>query len=132
MYSGYLGYLDTPNHLSIEDMHRLHNNILKNIIDADSKELYEDLVGQCTRYMNYRMNWLLYSREEKITQDSYRSACHDSLIVKFDILDRYQKSIGLNTEWRDELGDIKENPLYRKKIGDFACYIAFINAINSR
>ena len=132
MYSGYLGYLNTPNHINIDEMHRLHNHILKGLIDEDSKELYEDLVSQCTRYMQYRMNWLLYSREEKISQDSYRSACHDSLIIKFDVLSRYCKSIGVDTAWREELGDIKENPLNRKKIGDFACYIVFINAINAR
>ena len=132
MYSGYLGYLDTQNHLNMDEMHKIHNDILKSIIDEDSKELYEDLVKQCTKYAEYRINWLLYNREEKINKDSYRSSCHDTLIIKFDILSRYIKSLGISTDWREELGDVKLNPLNRKKIGDFACYIAFINGLNAR
>lgn len=34
--------------------------------------------------------------------------------------------------WRDVLGDEQENPGCRKRIGDFACYLVFVNALLAR
>lgn len=34
--------------------------------------------------------------------------------------------------WRDVLGDEQENPSCRKRIGDFACYLVFVNALLAR
>lgn len=34
--------------------------------------------------------------------------------------------------WRDALGDEKENKYGRKTIGDFACYLVFMNSICAR
>ena len=35
-------------------------------------------------------------------------------------------------DWRDTLGDEKENPYVRKRIGDFACYLILIDSIHAR
>jgi len=48
------------------------------------------------------------------------------------MLARYVKMQGKAAQWRDCLGDEKENPYNRKRIGDFACYLVFINSINAR
>ena len=65
-------------------------------------------------------------------EDAQRSSCHDALIAKFNIFARYMKGQGYSTEWRDILGDENVNPYTRKRIGDFACYLVFVNAINER
>lgn len=37
-------------------------------------------------------------------RDSGRTACHDSVIIKFNMLARYLKMQGRDTGWRDKLG----------------------------
>lgn len=51
-------------------------------------------------------------------------------IIKFNQLARYLKMQEKNTSWRDELGDLEKDKdsSMRKRMGDFACYIVFINA----
>ena len=57
---------------------------------------------------------------------------HDTLIINFNTFARYMKSRGHSTEWRDALGDETVLPKIRKRIGDFACYLVFVNALNER
>lgn len=129
----YENYLPAEKGLSLEDMVQLHKDMAAEIgSDTDSLELYEELVETAVRYASFRAQWLLWSREEKLAKDSSRSACHNSLIVKFNQLARYLKMQGKAAVWRDKLGYEEENPYYRKRIGDFGCYLVFINSINSR
>ena len=100
--------------------------------DIDGKELYEELIQTAVRYAGIRAEWCLMDREKKAERDSGRTACHDSVIVKFNMLARYLKMQGRDNGWRDKLGYEEEDKLYRKKIGDFACYLVFVNSINSR
>mgnify|MGYP004518271005 CR=1 FL=1 len=100
--------------------------------DPDALELYEDLVDAATKYATIRAKWLKMSREEKMDTDSLRTSHHDSLIIHFNMLARYLKMQGKNAAWHDQLGDDKCNKYYRKTIGDFGCYIVFINSICAR
>jgi hypothetical protein len=45
---------------------------------------------------------------------------------------RYLKTQGKNTEWRDALGYEEDDKYFRKTIGDFGCYIVFINSLCAR
>lgn len=38
----------------------------------------------------------------------------------------------LHTEMAGEIGDDSDGPYFRKRIGDFACYIVFISSIHAR
>ena len=73
-----------------------------------------------------------FSREEKQDKDSSRSASHNSLIVKFNQLARFLKMQGKTAAWRDTLGFEEDDKYNRKRLGDFACYIVFINSISAR
>ncbi|EEQ57881.1 hypothetical protein CBFG_01591 [Clostridiales bacterium 1_7_47FAA] len=104
MISTYGNYLPMEKSLSLEDMVKLHNEMVLEIgSDSDALELYDELVETATRYASFRAQWCLLSREEK--QDKYpsRSACHNSLIVKFNQLARFLKMQGKTAEWRDTL-----------------------------
>ena len=57
-------------------------------------------------------------------QDLSRSMAHDAFIMSTNIVARTQGSIG--AEWRDRLSDD------RKRIGDFACYIALFEGMQAR
>lgn len=133
MISTYENYLPMQKSLSLEDMVQLHNEMILEIgFDSDALELYDELVETATRYAAFRAKWPLLSKEEKMDTDSSRSSCHNSLIVKFNQLARYLKMQGKMAEWRDTLGYEEDDKYYRKRIGDFGCYIVFINSISSR
>lgn len=133
MFSTYEDYLSTEKSLSLESMVKLHCDMMNEIEnDSDALELYDELVDKATRYASFRAEWLLMSKEEKQDRDSSRSACHNSLIVKFNMLARYLKMQGKAATWRDTLGYEEDDKYYRKRIGDFGCYIVFVNSINAR
>lgn len=133
MISTYEEYLPMEKSLSIEDMVQLHKDMVSEIgNDPDSLELYDEMVETATRYASFRAKWPLMSKEEKMDTDPSRSSCHNSLIIKFNMLARYLKAQGKAASWRDTLGYEEDDKYYRKRIGDFGCYVVFINSISSR
>ena len=53
---------------------------------------------------------------------------HDFLTMKPGVYEIQGKDI----EWRHKLGHIEDDPYNRKRIGDFACYIVFVNCLCRR
>ena len=124
MVCTYEEYLKRPKAITFAKMQTIHTEMIAEIgTDVDALELYDELIKIATRYATIRANWLLLSREEKNEQDSGRTS---------NMLARYLKQQGRTAAWRDELGYEEDNPYNRKAIGDFACYLAFVNVINAR
>ena len=133
MITTYEEYIKLPKALSFEQMQTIHKQIILEVgKDSEALELYDDLIKVATRYATIRANWLLLSREEKLDQDSGRTSCHDSVITHLNMLARYLKQQGETAAWRDELGYEENDSYNRKAIGDFACYLVFVNSINAR
>ena len=133
MVCTYEEYLKRPKAITFAKMQTIHTEMIAEIgTDVDALELYGELIKIATRYATIRANWLLPSREEKNEQDSGRTSCHNSVIIHFNMLARYLKQQGKTAAWRDELGYEEDDPYNRKAIGDFACYLAFVNGINAR
>ena len=133
MIYGYKDYLTAPKALSTDEMQSIHEEIIREIgSDADGTELYEELMNVAIRYASIRAGWPLLSREEKMETDSRRTSCHNSVITHFNMLARYLKQQGKNAAWRDRLGYEEDDPYNRKTIGDFACYLVFVNGVNAR
>lgn len=131
--STYEEYLSTDLALTMEEMNNLHSQMKAEINGEEiGLELYEDLLEQAIKYSGYRSKWFLWSREERMEQDAYRTGCHNALISKFDILARYLRKQGKSVAWREVLGDVETNSYVRKRIGDFACYLVFVEAVNAR
>lgn len=129
----YEEYLSSEKALTITQMEDIHKDILQSIQnDLDASELYEDFVSASVKYAEIRAEWSLMSREQKMDKDPLRTALHNSVIIQVNMLARYLAQIGRSTPWRNLLGNEEEDRIYRKTIGDFACYIAFVNAICSR
>ena len=132
MYS-YDNYLNEPYALDFDQMKSLHSELINEIgNDPDALELYDDLIDVATKYAAIRARWLRMPREEKTDTDSLRTSHHNSVIIHFNMLARYLRMQGKKAEWRDKLGDDEENRYYRKTIGDFGCYIVFVNSICAR
>ena len=133
MMTTYEEYLDMEKTLTFEDMQDIHRQMIADIgTDADAVEIYMELMDASTKYADMRAKWLMLDREKKIETDPRRTSCHDSVIVKFNMLARYVRMQGRDAQWRDRLGDEKDDPYNRKRIGDFACYLVFINSLNAR
>ena len=126
-------YLNEPCALHFDQMKRFHQEMIDEIgMDPKAVKLYDDLVSEAGKYAAIRASWQQMSREEKMEKDSLRTSIHDSVIIHFNMLARYLRMQGKKAEWRDRLGYEENNKFYRKAIGDFGCYIVFVNSICSR
>ena len=133
MICKYEDYLKEPYILTLEQMQQIHNDMLTDLgNDPEALELYEELIAAATKYAAMRAKWLQLPRQEKMDTDSLRTSHHDSVITHFNMLARYLRMQGKKAAWRDALGDEKENKYGRKTIGDFACYLVFMNSICAR
>lgn len=127
-YEEYLKRIDT---LTIEQASEIYRTIIESLDldENDDREILQDYLMAAAKYANVRACWNILSREEKMDTDANRTACHNKVILHLNILARYLASKGKDVSWRDELGDDR---LHRKKIGDFACYVACIEGLNAR
>ena len=133
MISTYTEYVKTPKALTIEQMQQLHEEMISNIgKDEDALEIYDELLQKANEYCAIRAKWLLMDRDTKREIDELRTSHHNSLIVRFNMLSQYLHKQKITHKWRDLLGDEQDDPYCRKRIGDFACYLVFINSLNSR
>ncbi len=129
----YEEYLSGEKVLTTDQMEGIHKDILQSLQnDQDALELYGDLVSASVKYAEIRAEWSLMSREKKMDKDPLRTALHNAVIIQVNMLARYLAQIGRSTSWRNLLGNEEEDRIYRKTIGDFACYISFVNALCSR
>lgn len=119
--------------LSFEDASHIFTTIKKQIEnDAEMTGLYHDLLSRSIEYATVRAEWQMMEPAEKGAIDKRRSEIHNSVIREFDILARNLGKLGHDTSWRDELGDLDQNPDYRKRIGDMACYLVLFEGLNAR
>lgn len=126
-------YMEEPHSLSMEQMQDIHRKLIEEIgKDPDAVELYEELIAVATRYAAIRAGWQQLSREEKMDRDPSRTSCHNSVITHFNMLARYLKMQGKQAEWRDLLGYEEDDKYFRKTIGDFGCYLVFVNSLCAR
>ena len=133
MINTFQEYMTNEKSLSIGQMEQIHQMMAQEIADdEDALELYEDLLTDATQYAAIRAEWAQMTREEKMDRDPYRTAIHDSVIMDINVPARYLRKNGKEAKWRVILGDEDSDRIYRKSIGDFACYLAFVNAICMR
>ena len=92
--------------------------------DPDVVGLYDDMIMYAARYSNIRVGWNVLTREQKMETDSRRTAAHDAFIVSLNIVARIQGEAG--AKWKECLTDD------RKRVGDFACYIALFRGLEAR
>ena len=129
MINTYDSYVEESGAITIEQMRKMHENMMLEIgEDEDALELYDDLCNAIFPYADLRAKWHTFSIEEKMDKDSFRTACHDNVILHFNMIARYLKMQGKEVQWREQLGDEKADRAVRKGIGDFGCYIIFVNS----
>jgi len=127
----YNEYAKKSDAMTMEQAAGIYEKICKSLdpADVDGMEIMGEYFAAAVKYAAIRAGWNLLSREEKADTDDNRTACHNKVIFHLNILSRYLAAKGKDISWRDELGDEKEN---RKKIGDFACYVALLEGLDAR
>lgn len=126
-------YLAGPKSLSASEMAELQKEMISEIKeDEEAKDLYDEVIRTAIDYVGIRASWAIMTKEEKNERNPKRTECHNMLITKFDALADYLKEHGKAAAWRKVLGYEEVNKYYRKRIGDFACYLAFVNGLNTR
>lgn len=93
--------------------------------------LWSDFIFASMRYAVARLSWSLANAEERIELDRLRSAAHEAAISSPNALSRAMSPDGASMEWRSALGDAAYVEA-RRRIGDFACAIAFAAALAVR
>ena len=127
MLSAYEDYLSQPGSLTFEEMLSLYRQMAAETgCDETAADLYKDLLAAAVKYSESRSHWPLWGREKKLEEDSVRTSRHNQVIDCFNILARHLGKQGSPAAWRDVLGSD------RKRIGDFACFLIFIESLNAR
>lgn len=129
--NNYETYLNHPagDILRIEEAMQIYNDIFEGIRKCtieDKMDFVDDFLKKACNYATTRQQWEFWSREERMDNDAGRTITHDAFIDSVNILARLLNSDGIDTPWREQLGD------QRKRIGDFACFTAYIIGISNR
>lgn len=86
--------------------------------------LYNRMISNAVYYANIRAGWNTLSQEQKRNTDESRTIAHDAFISSINSVARLEGEIG--AKWLQQLSDD------RKRIGDFACFIALFQGIDAR
>jgi hypothetical protein len=100
-------------------------------LDADGRTLFREIETAAAAYAAFRAKWYLADPATRAEIDPKRSLAHDRFIDACNALSRKCGADGLSQEWRATWGDARlgEN---RKRIGDFACHIAYRCMLQAR
>lgn len=132
MVASYEEYLKTSRAFSIEDMLQLYYEMNAEIgTDENAIEIYDELVDSAVRYARFRAERSVLNSSKKRALEESQTSSHNSVIIKLNVLARYLQTLGEKTKWRDVLGRDENNLNVRKRIGDFACFLVFMNCIIS-
>lgn len=139
----YDNYLKMKEHITFEEMSRIHADILKNAdtTTEDFSEIWKDVIHSATKYTSTRAEWKYLTKEQKMNRDSARTIEHNTLINNFIVLERvFKLNAWRSAPWTEQLflQEDKQNRTrqdvceHRKRIGDFGNYLTCIYAVNGR
>lgn len=114
--------------VSFSEAEQIYSSLLNssNQLDKEFQEEWTTFVLLCIEYVSTRGKWLTLSREEKLANDEARTVIHNKVIYQLKILKGLANEQCNDVTWFDKFNDD------RKRIGDFACYVAYIYALNAR
>lgn len=123
----YQEFLTKKDSLSFEVCTKYFQDLVNALNDTDEESLtyWKDFISASVAYSQARGEWLLLSREEKHAKDDTRTTKHNKFIYTLKIFIAYSKQKGNKFTWFET---IKDN---RKQLGDLACYIAYVYAVNA-
>lgn len=127
-YDSYLEH-EAGNILTMEEALEIYESLVQTIClckSEDKDEFVNEMIEKAAKYTTVRVNWETWDRETRMQEDRGRSIKHNAFIDSLNILARLLNADGIETPWRDQLGD------NRKRIGDFACFLVYMIGIQNR
>lgn len=124
-----------PKPMSFEEANKVYHMILAARPAEDYREfddLLDEMVKRAVAYAGARAQWAHMTLEEKMANnaaaDAERSRKHDLFIKAQNKLVEYMydNKLGDYFEVMDLIGE------ERKRVGDFACYLAYVYSLNER
>ena len=114
--------------MSFSEAEQIYSNLLNssNQLDKEFQEEWTTFVLLCVEYASARGKCLTLSREEKLANDEARTVTHNKVIYQLKLLKGLANEQGNDVSWFEKFNDD------RKRIGDFACFVAYIYALNAR
>jgi ribosomal protein L11 methylase PrmA len=127
----YKKYLEEKDRLTFQEAEEIHSQILQYAMnrDSDFQEYWEEMIRSAIFYANTRAQWSVQTLEERRNIDNSRTHQHNDFMINLKVIATYMKQQDWSTEWFDKLGTIEKD---RKRFGDFACYLVYINSLNAR
>jgi hypothetical protein len=126
-------YKDMNDILTISQMQSMLDNMIAlSKKDTELQEYYNEFITRSIKYAAIRANWELYSLSEKSDNDRYRTSVHDSVILSLKFFVRIAQSYNYDVEWCRALQDDDKVNFKRRLVGDLACYVSFVTALNNR
>lgn len=123
MLNSFEKYGRRPDALALGDFGRIHGKLMEQIGDEDQLDAYYDVLLAAQEYVIYRQRWNMMSVFEKALTDDERTEKHDEVIRRMEILE----ALTPDRKWAEEL-DLEN----RKRVGDMACWLMFVEGINAR
>ena len=113
--------------LDIELAKKSYENIISSKADSEKDKLF----WKAVRYADIRSRYALYDYQQQLASNVERTQVHNELLDCIENLAVKQQELGEDITWQNEigLGRTGEN---RKRIGDFACYIAMFLGLSAR
>ena len=95
--------------------------------DEMVQEIWSEFVPNCVAYAEVRGSYLTIPRHQRTNDfEAGRSAKHNDVIRNLNSFKRLAEQAGHSTTWFDQF----QND--RKRMGDFACYVSYVYAVNAR
>lgn len=126
-------YEEKQEAFTIDDVARIHDQMIYEIgQDLIAMEYYHRLMHAGISYMEIRTKWSIQTKEENHAMNDMRTKKHNEVIYGLDELANYLRSMGYRCAWRDRIGYEKDGKYFRKRCGDFGCYLAFLASLSTR
>ena len=96
------------------------------INDSEFDNNFNRLIPKAVEYSDYRSRWLGMSTIEQNNIERDRACNHDIFVDTKNDLGKYMLDHNMDITWTILLGED------RKNIGDFACYLSYVQGIKAR
>jgi hypothetical protein len=98
---------------------------------GNPETMRRQLLRLSKEYLQIRVEWGLAGDSARTLMDESRTRSHDAFLTSLNAVTRQAVALGSRLEWRRAFG-VSGASEERKALGDFACYLAFNFALESR
>jgi len=111
--------------------YELAKNSYETIMSSKADSEKDKLFWKAIRYADIRSRYALYDYQQQLASNVERTQIHNELLDYIENLVVKQQELGEDITWRNKIG-LGRTGEDRKRVGDFACYIAMFLGLSAR